>query len=124
MLLYGSESWNLTASTMKMLEGFLLRAAWRMAIVNTPKRNPDGSWVYPASEDVLEEVGIQRMAHYIEVRRQTIADYIVNRPIFAHCEAAERQRGSSPRQFWWEQTIDLDAARVSDETSVAASDEE
>ena len=55
------------------------------------------------------------------MRRQTITNYIVGRPIFAYCEEAERKRGSSPRLFWWEQTFDLDAARALAE--VAANDE-
>ena len=63
------------------------------------------------------------------MRRQTIAAYIVHRPIFDLCKRARRKRGSSVRQFWWEQTFDLEAARslASDfdaEANVAADDEE
>ena len=105
ILLFGSETWSLTSSLLKRLEGFHLRAAWRMATVNKPVKNDDGSWTYPSAKDVLEEVGLYTMKEYIEVRRQTIANYIVNRPIFALCTAAERKRGSMPRQFWWEQPI-------------------
>ena len=93
-----------------------------MATVNKPSKNPDGSWDYPSSEDVLEEVGLFSMTHYIEVRIQTIANFIVIRPIFEYCMEAERRRGSSPRQFWWEQPMDLDAARAAGAADVAASD--
>eukprot|EP00957_Ditylum_brightwellii_P189238 14403925-Ditylum_brightwellii.AAC.1 len=68
VLLYGSESWNITPTAMRMLEGFHVKTAWRMATVNRPERQPDGTWVYPATEDVLEEVGLQTVQHYIEVR--------------------------------------------------------
>jgi hypothetical protein len=124
VLLYGSETWTITQSMMRVLEGFHLKAAWRIATVNKPVRKPDGTWVYPTSEDVLEEVGLKTIKHYIEVRRQTIANYIVNRPIYLFCEDAERRRGSMPRLYWWEQSFDLDAARASDEARVAAGDEE
>ena len=103
VLLYGSESWNITASSRRVLEGFHLKAAWRMAIVNKPRREPDGTWVYPRSEDVMEEVGLHSIEHYIHVRQETIFNHIVNRPIFDLCRQAERRRGSAPRQFWWDQ---------------------
>ena len=38
VLLFGSETWNLTPTAMKQLEGFHVRAAWRMAKVNVPVR--------------------------------------------------------------------------------------
>eukprot|EP00957_Ditylum_brightwellii_P205503 15344161-Ditylum_brightwellii.AAC.1 len=88
---------------MRMLEGFHVKAAWQMATVNRPERQPDGTWIYPATEEVLEEVGLQRVQHYIEVHRQTIANWIVDCPIFKFCEEAERKRGSMPRQYWWDQ---------------------
>ena len=83
-----------------------------MASNNKPRRNLDGSWAYPVSEEVLKEVNLQSIAHYVEVRRQTIANFIVNRPIFDSCVGTERRRGTSPRQWWWEQPMDLDAARI------------
>ncbi|EJK75691.1 hypothetical protein THAOC_02578, partial [Thalassiosira oceanica] len=56
-----------------------------MARVNRPRRvQRDGTcqWSYPSKDDVYEEVGLFPIRHYIEVRRQTVAAYIVNRPIF------------------------------------------
>jgi len=100
VLLLGSETWNLTPAALKSLEGFHLRATWYMARVNKPCRNPDRSWTYPATPDVLEEIGLQPIAHYVEVRRQTIAKFIVNWPIFDFCVAGKRKRGTSPRQWW------------------------
>ena len=69
MLLYGSETWNLTPSAMKNLEGFHIRSAYRMARDNKPQRNPlTMDWIYPSSKDVLEEVGLFTIKQYIEVR--------------------------------------------------------
>ena len=39
-------------------------------------RVPDGSWLYPNSKEVLEEVGLFSITHYVGVRRQTIAKHI------------------------------------------------
>ncbi|KAL7524453.1 hypothetical protein ACHAXR_000579 [Thalassiosira sp. AJA248-18] len=78
VLRFGSETWNLTLTAMKSLEGFHIRAAWRMASDNKPRREPDGTWTYPLSEDVLEEIGMHNISHYVEVRRQTIASFIVD----------------------------------------------
>ena len=36
VLLYGSESWNLTTVMMKKLEGFHIRAAYQMARTHKP----------------------------------------------------------------------------------------
>ena len=59
----------------------------------------------------MEEVGLHSIATYVEVRRQTISNFIVDRPIFDFCAEGERKRGTSPRQWWWEQPMDLEAAR-------------
>jgi len=120
VLLFSSETWNLTPTALKRLEGLHIRHAYRMAKVNKPRRNPrTGVWTYPASADVLEEVGLHTIAEYIEVRRQTIAKYIVDRPIFTLCMEEERRRGTSARrQWWWEQPVDWDLAR---EAAAAAS---
>jgi hypothetical protein len=60
----------------------------------------------------MEEVGIYPAAHYVEVQRQTIARFIVNQPIYGLCEGSERRRGTSPRQWWWEQSMYLYVARA------------
>ena len=61
---------------------------------------------------VLDEVGLKTIAHYIGVRRQHIASYIVDKPIFQSCVDGVRKRGSSVRQFWWAQSMDLEEARA------------
>ena len=73
-----------------------------------PNRTPDGTWTYPNSQDVLKAVGLKTISEYIAVRRETIARFIVDRPIFALCRDGERRRGSATRTFWWEQPLTLD----------------
>ena len=127
VLLFGSETWVLTPSAMRCLEGFHIRSAYRMAKVHKPRKEQrTGTWKYPSSVDVLEEVGLKPIREYIEVRRQTVANYIVNRPIFDLCMDAVRRRGTSHRLYWWEQPVDWDLARaaIDDAAVVAESDQE
>ena len=102
VLLFGSESWVLTDTAMRVLEGFHVRSAYRMAREHKPRKNNDtGVWRYPSTEEVFAEVGLLTIRQYIEVRRQTIANYIVHRPIFDLCLGEERQRGTSKRLWWF-----------------------
>jgi hypothetical protein len=80
VLLYGSETWNLSPTRVKQLEGFHIRAVWQMSGLR-PEKKPNGSWSYPRSKDVLDAAGLHTIAHYMEVRRQTVANFIVNRLI-------------------------------------------
>ena len=124
VLLFGSETWCLTPAALKSLEGFHLRAAWRMASDNKPQREADSSWRYPDTPAVMEEVGLQSIAHYVEVRRQTIASYIVNRPIFDCCVNGERRRGTNPHLWWWEQPMHLDEVRAGAQALAMVADPE
>ena len=112
VILFGSETWNLTPTIVKRLKGFHTWSAYRMAHTSKPRRSPSGKWTYSSSEDMLSKVGIHNIADYIAVLRQTIASFIVNLPIFSFYKTGEWRSGTSPRQFWWEQPMDLDAARV------------
>ena len=89
VLLYGSETWVLSPAVMARLEGFHIRAAYRMAKRHVPRRGPDHQWVYPSSEAVLEECGMHTIQHYIDVHRETIAKDVVGRSIFAECQGAD-----------------------------------
>ncbi|KAL7425979.1 hypothetical protein ACHAXH_000192 [Discostella pseudostelligera] len=45
----------------------------------------------------MKEVGLRSISHYVEVRRQHIFNFIVNRPIFDLCREGVRKCGSSHR---------------------------
>ncbi len=77
VLLFGSETWKLSPLTLKSLEGFHIGAAGCMTGMQ-PAKNPDGTWKYPSSKDVLMTVGLKMIDHYIGVRRETIARFIVD----------------------------------------------
>jgi hypothetical protein len=110
VLLYGSETWSLSPTSVKQLEGFHIHATWQMSGMR-PEKKPNGSWLYPRSKDVLEAAGLQTIAHYMDVRRQTVANFIVNRPIWELCVRAVRGRGLPIRPFWWDQPMDLDLTK-------------
>ena len=125
VLLYGSETWNLSPAMLQSLDGFHLRAAHRMTGLMPHKRH-NGTWSYPLSETVLKKAGLYSMAQYIEVRRSTILKYISERPIYALCKEAERRRGTGNRQYWWEQSCALEelASEFSEEDSMVAGSED
>jgi hypothetical protein len=75
VLLYGSEPWNLTETMLARLEGFHIRAAYRMARKHKPHKGLFGNWIYPSTKDLLEECGLHSMKEYINTRRATIAMY-------------------------------------------------
>jgi hypothetical protein len=75
-----------------------------------PRRGPGYQWIYPKSEDVLEECGLRTIGEYIDIRWQTIAVYVATRPILDKCEQGVRKRGAIPRRWWWEQKMSLDVA--------------
>jgi hypothetical protein len=76
-----------------------------------PVQKEDGSWMYPCLEDVLQAVGLTPIAHFVGMQRQTIANFIINPPIYELCTGAVRKRGLPVQPFWWDQPMDLDLAR-------------
>jgi hypothetical protein len=77
VLLFGSETWSLAPGTLKRLDNFHHRAAWRMAGMR-PLHDGKGNWTYPSSTRALKKLGMYTIEHYIGVRQQTISPYIVN----------------------------------------------
>ena len=68
VLLFGSETWNLTPMAMKRLKGFHIRLAYRMVHTNkSRRRSPNGEWTYPSLEEMLSEVGMHTIAEYVSV---------------------------------------------------------
>ena len=92
-----------------------------------PTKLPDGMWTYPNSAAVLDEVGLNTIAHYIGVCRQHIASYIVDKPIFQSSIDQVRRRESSVYRFWSAQSMDLEmawAARIAGPVAIEEDGEE
>ena len=92
VLLFGSKTWVLNPRLEKPLMGFHHRAAWRM-VGMVPKRQPDGTWVYPTIGAALGMVGLEEIGVYIARRQNTVAQYIATRPIMDLCLAVELKPG-------------------------------
>ena len=107
VLLFGSETWNVTPAILRGLEGFHVRAARRMAGM-MPTRDTSGKWEYPASGEVLEKVSLYTIDEYVKVRRNTILRFVSQRPIYELCRGVEQKRGTGKRQYWWEQSMELE----------------
>ena len=107
VLLYGSETWCLPQAELRALEGFHVAAA-RVLTGMRPKQARDGTWKYPHTQEVLKKAGLHTIRDYIGQRRANIARKVRGRPIFALCEEAERRRGTPPRQYWWEQDLEME----------------
>ena len=105
MLLYGSKMWTVAPNILAIMEGFYVHAARRMAGIMPHKG--DDVWEYPNSWEVLAAMRLRPVEHYIVVRRNTTARWIIHRPIFGMCKETERRRGSVSRQFWWDQCLEL-----------------
>ena len=72
VLLFGSETWNLTASQLQALTGFHHRVARRLS-GRMPYRDAHlGRWVYPLIEEALEIAGLSPLEEYILQCRWTI----------------------------------------------------
>jgi hypothetical protein len=89
VLLYGSKTWNLLTTALVRLEGFHIRAAYRMAKKHNPEKGLHHWWVYPWSSNILQECSMATILHYIEVRRATIFRYVVDRLIYEACREEE-----------------------------------
>ncbi len=89
ILLYDSETWNLSTAALSRLEGFHIQAAYCMAEKHKPRKGLHHGWVYPQSSDVLQECSMNTILHDIDVWRTMIFRYVVDRPIYEACRAGE-----------------------------------
>ena len=72
--------------------------------VHRPRKDGNGEWKYPRSEDVLEEVGLLTIEEYIEKRRNKVAEYVALRPVYEFCVGERRRQGTHhTKTFWWNQ---------------------
>jgi hypothetical protein len=107
VLLYGAESWVLTDSMYRALEGFHNRVARRISR-QMPRYLPDEDrWVYPPIAEALEKSGLHPLSVYITRRRITVGTFAHTRPIYDLCERQERMPGTpSTLKCWWDQSFE------------------
>ena len=85
VLLFGSETWVLTARMEKALDSFQSRVA-RKITGRQPRQGKDGSWYYPSLAGAMKETGMVRIRTSILRRQNTVAQFILTRPIMELCK--------------------------------------
>ena len=103
VLLFGAETWVLTRKMESALNAFQGRVA-RTLTGRHPLRGRDGQWFYPSLAEAMKEAGIVQIWTSILQRQNTVAQFIVTRPILDLCEGAVRRPGARVPRRWWEQT--------------------
>ena len=69
-----------------------------------PKFQWDGTWVYVSIGAALEMVGLEEIGAYIARRQNTVAQYILTRPVMDLCLVEEWKTGMRLYMQWWENT--------------------
>ena len=82
----------MTPRTEKALKCFHHRAVQRMAGMG-PKRQWDGTWLYPPIGSALEKVGLYEIGVYIACRQNMVVQQIATSTIVDLCLAADRELG-------------------------------
>ena len=80
VILFGSETWVLTAKMEKALDTFQSRVA-RNLTRRQPRRGIDGTWYYPSLAGAMKEAGIIRIRTSILRRQNTVVQFISTRTI-------------------------------------------
>jgi hypothetical protein len=83
ILLYGSETWNITNQSITLLNGFHNNVIRQLN--NNPIRRAQPTsdiWLYPNVEHAQQITGIQPITHYIQTRKTTLLHWAQNRPYY------------------------------------------
>ena len=100
ILLYGSESWTISTSTLRILSSFNARVARHLTSRHI-RPLEDGTWFCPPTTEVLEAAGLWTIEEYIKKRRHTIRGYVWTRPIYQECRRSATLSGQSGKVVWW-----------------------
>ena len=92
VLLFGAETWVLTKRMEADLDVSQGRVARRLT-GRMPRRGRDGKWLYLPLAGATKEAGILRARTSVLRRQNTVAQFLVTRPILGLCEGTERRGG-------------------------------
>ena len=102
VLLFGAEMWVPTPRIERALESFMHGAA-RSIMGRQPRRGWDGKWFYPSLREAMREAGFEEIRKSITRRQNTVAQYIVTRPILDLREQDTQRAGARVSRHWWDQ---------------------
>jgi hypothetical protein len=104
ILLYGSESWVVSKSTLRRLETFHARCARHMAHQHICKL-PDGTWIHPPTAQVLDICSLSPISTYIAIRKETLLTSYAREhsPLYIECVRSCPSACTTSRNhhFWW-----------------------
>jgi hypothetical protein len=106
MLLYGSETWNVSIKVFKALGGFHQRVARRLSGRMPRYLHSEDQWVYPPIEGALTSTGLVPIEESVTACQNRLANHIATCPILDLCRGAERLSGSTRQQHWWVRTAE------------------
>ena len=81
----GPETWVVTLRMERALNSFIHGEARRIK-GRQPRRGWDGKWLYPSLEGAMKEAGFTDIRTSINIRQNTVAQYIETRPLLNLCE--------------------------------------
>ena len=99
MMLFGAGAWVLARMILGTLEGVHRSFTWRIAGRKPTLIRATGGWIYPPTDEVIEDVGLLLITDYIARRQGRVDDCAATRPVLNLCIRAGRPEGS--RVGWW-----------------------
>ena len=101
----------LTPRIERALESFMHGDARRIT-GKQPQRGGGGKCTYPPLKEAMQEAGFEGIRKAFTRRQNTVAQYIVTRPILDPCERATQRVEARVSRRWWDQEgIDLKPAK-------------
>ena len=101
VLLFGAETWVVTPIMERALNSFMHGAARRIT-GRQPRRWWDGKWFYHSLEGAMKEAGFKDVRTSINVRQNTVAQYIATRPLLNLCEETTQIVRARVAMTWWD----------------------
>ena len=101
-LLFGSETWVLSERALGRLERFHARCA-RYLTRRHIRPLPDGTWLCPPTNEVLDQCGLSPIATYIAKRKTTLLNNyaIPSSSLYRQCITSTPIGSGARRQMWW-----------------------
>ena len=102
-LLYGCETWVISDTIVKALEGFHHRIARGISKRHFRYFAEEDRWERPPIAPVLETVGLHPVKKYVSRRQRYLQEYSNGHPLVDECMGLSDGDGHTGRVFCWRQ---------------------
>ena len=99
VLLFGAETWVATPRTERALNSFI-HGAERPLTGRQTRRGWDRTRFYSSLEGAMKEAGFKYVRTSINIRQNTVAQYIATRPLLDLCEGTTQRGGATVAMMW------------------------